>query len=152
MKIKNYLFQLTVAIAAFVFGVGCLTFGQYWQIVYKTKENQVVLVQTKSIEETAYTKRTSDQSPLNVSEQTDTYNNSVEFEKKEEFEFDGNGNYYVDRNLRKGFEDFYGISIRTRDVKIESEGLYEEFPIPPEGYAETKMDFKMTSIGIANKQ
>jgi hypothetical protein len=149
MKIKIYLFRLAVAFTAFVFGIGFFNVGQYFQSVFSTKEQKVETVVPVKIEEITYPPDVIEHANAPVFEQTD----AADSEENIEHEFDATGDYLINGDLPKGFEDFGELSITTNDYEnVSEENDYKGNPIPPEGFVFVKKKYKFARINIASKQ
>jgi hypothetical protein len=156
MKLKIYVFRFVIAILAFGLGAGLLSAGRYLQSVFRTKEQKVVSVQPVNKPEVASVPPIIGQpvpTPTFVQPATTEQTNSpVESEENTDYELDFFGDYYMVDKLPKGFKDFQGFSIITRDFETESDEYPSGIPIPPKGSVQAGKEFKFTRISLGNKQ
>ena len=149
MKIKIHLFRFAVAVAAFVFGMGFFSIARYSQSAFSTKEQKAESVKFVIAEEITYPPSITEQANAPVVQRIDVATDS---EENTGCEYDGYGYYYVVGDLPKGFKDFYGVTLITRDFKAKSEDCPLGIPIPPEGFLHTTRKYKFTRINMGNKQ
>jgi hypothetical protein len=144
MKLRIFVYRLAAAATAFILGVGFFSVGQYFQTPETDAVQPAVEQETVSV-----TPRTMFV-PFPVEPTTGGIIGSQEDTKRE---FDAAGDYYIIGDLPKGFKDFDGLSIETKNYeKASAENDYVGMPIPPEGYVSTKKKFKFARINIADKQ
>lgn len=145
MKIKIYLFRLTIAVTAFIFGISSFSVRQYFQSIFRAKEQKIELAAPVEIE------------PVKIEEITEPFGiepgSSDESVKEIEYEFDAGGDYYIIGDLPKRFENFEIFSITTKNYdNASNDNNWEGIPIPPEGYVLTKIKFNFVRINISDKQ
>ncbi len=155
MKIKVYLLWIAVAVLTFVFGINIFSVGRYFQSflsagVQKTELVEPAKVGQLTVDDIIYPPRKIEQAETSITSMMEKTDDS---EKESEYEFDGEGDYYIIGDLPKGFKDLDSLSITTNDYeKGTPENDYNDTAIPPEGSIFTKKEFKFVRINIASKQ
>jgi len=143
MKTKIYLFRIVAGVLAFLFSLGIFTVWQSFQITAApTPPSAVSEYDSVNLRETY---------PMMSFETVDEPPMPKTLKDEAETKFDAEGYYYISGDVPKGFEDFENFNVTNKNYKSEDEAEYGKL-IAPEGYVQTKKEFKFRKISIGNGQ
>lgn len=142
MKIKIYLFRLTVAATAFLLSLGGYAAWRYVQSPFL--KTRAVLPEAREI--SAPVVSATINAP--VSESAAEVAAAAPPVKSE---FDPEGYYYIADETLKGFEDFENFSLINKNYESENPDEYGKL-IAPKGAVTTKKEYKFVRVGIGGGQ
>ena len=149
---KKIIISIVAGFATLSLGLAIFYAGQFLVSMFQTQEVEAVELIPKTTVETKQItiKELFHPKPVIKNEEIEETETNTE---DENFEFIAEGNYYLVGDDTKRIEDFFEISITTRDYsKSSPKNNYDYVDIPPEGYVETMKKFKFVRINIADKQ
>ncbi len=152
MKIKKYVFALSVAILTFAFGMSVYTSVRIAASILSSlvgKEDVVAQPAVESVQAEPLVE-TIEIVPTVVGLEED--NAEIPYGEPGHV-FDGSGDYWmIDELKAEGFEDIEGLEIIMRDYDVNWDEHQYGLPMPPRGSLKTKKTFKFKRIAIGGKE